>query len=63
LADARIIGMLSEELSGHALDLPGHGESDNRPSDGIRAELVEDIVRLLDHLNIKRHIVANSMEA
>jgi pimeloyl-ACP methyl ester carboxylesterase len=58
-----IINMLSKNYQVIALDLPGHGESD-KPASGAAygTELVEDVVRLLDHLHIKRaHIVGYSM--
>ncbi len=55
------------ELSKHyrvvALDLRGHGLSDKpHEADKYGTELVEDVVRLMDHLNIqKAHIVGYSM--
>src|SRR5262245_45412961 len=58
-----IVGMLSKKYKVIALDMPGHGESDkpaNNEAYGL--ELVEDVVRLLDHLKIqKAHIVGYSM--
>ena len=58
-----IIRMLSKNYQVIALDMPGHGESDKPTSEAAYgAEMVEDVVRLLDHLNIKRaHIVGYSM--
>lgn len=58
-----VISMLSKNYQVIALDLPGHGESDNPTSEAAYgAEMVEDVVRLLDHLNIKRaHIAGYSM--
>jgi pimeloyl-ACP methyl ester carboxylesterase len=46
-----------------ALDLPGHGQSDKPQDDSAYGpELVEDVVRLLDHLDIKKaHVVGYSM--
>src|SRR5215831_1311307 len=57
------VDLLSRNYQVIALDLPGHGQSD-RPQDqaAYGTELVEDITRLLDHLEIKRaHIVGYSM--
>src|SRR5262245_6170015 len=58
-----IVSMLSKKYQVIALDLPGHGESDkpaNEEAYGLN--LVEDVVRLLDHLKIeKAHIVGYSM--
>jgi len=58
-----VISTLSKNYQVIALDLPGHGESDKPASEAAYgAEMVEDLVRLLDHLNIKRaHIVGYSM--
>ena len=58
-----VIGMLSKNYQVIALDLPGHGESDKPTTEAAYGmEMVEDILRLLDHLNIKRaHIVGYSM--
>ncbi len=58
-----IISMLSKGYQAIALDLPGHGQSDKPESpDGYGEQFVEDIVRLLDHLKIKKaHIVGYSM--
>jgi pimeloyl-ACP methyl ester carboxylesterase len=58
-----VISMLSKNYQVIALDLPGHGESDKPATEAAYGtELVEDVVRLLDHLNIKRaHIVGYSM--
>ena len=55
--------LLSKNYQVIALDLPGHGQSD-KPQDNAAygLELVEDIVRLLDHLGIKKaHVVGYSM--
>jgi pimeloyl-ACP methyl ester carboxylesterase len=58
-----VVSLLSKKYQVIALDLPGHGESDkpaNEEAYGL--ELVEDVVRLLDHLKIqKAHIVGYSM--
>jgi pimeloyl-ACP methyl ester carboxylesterase len=45
------------------LDLPGHGRSDHpRNEDAYGLEMVEDVVRLMDHLKIKKaHLVGYSM--
>lgn len=58
-----VISMLSKDYRVIALDMPGHGESDKPTTEAAYgAEMAEDIVRLLDHLNIKRaHIVGYSM--
>jgi len=58
-----VVSLLSKKYRVIALDMPGHGESD-KPADeeAYGLELVEDIVRLLDHLRIdKAHIVGYSM--
>ena len=58
-----IINLLSKDYQVIALDLPGHGESD-RPTneEAYGTEMVEDVVRLLDHLNIRKaHLVGYSM--
>ena len=58
-----IVSLLSKKYRVIALDMPGHGESD-KPADeeAYGLELVEDVVRLLDHLRIqKAHIVGYSM--
>jgi pimeloyl-ACP methyl ester carboxylesterase len=45
-----------------ALDLRGHGKSDKPHDPKAYAELGQDVVRLLDHLNIARaHIVGYSL--
>jgi pimeloyl-ACP methyl ester carboxylesterase len=61
----RIIEMLAKNYQVIAIDNRGHGKSE-KPHDpkeyGI--EMVEDVVRLLDHLKIKRaHVVGYSMGA
>lgn len=58
-----VISMLSKNYQVIALDLPGHGESDKPTSEAAYgAEMVEDVLRLLDHLNIRRaHIAGYSM--
>ena len=58
-----IIDDLSRNYQVIALDLPGHGESD-RPSreEAYGLEMVEVVVRLLDHLKIKKaHIIGYSL--
>jgi pimeloyl-ACP methyl ester carboxylesterase len=57
------MSLLSKNYQVIALDLPGHGQSD-KPQDesAYGPELVADIVRLLDRLDIKKaHIVGYSM--
>ncbi|HWO00686.1 MAG TPA: alpha/beta fold hydrolase [Blastocatellia bacterium] len=58
-----VISILSKNYQVIALDLPGHGESDKPTNEAAYGtEMVEDVVRLLDHLNIKRaHMVGYSM--
>jgi pimeloyl-ACP methyl ester carboxylesterase len=55
--------MLAKDYRVIALDVRGHGLSD-RPTkeEAYGPELVEDVVRLLDHLKIKKaHVVGYSM--
>jgi len=58
-----VVSLLSKKYQVIALDMPGHGESDkpaNEEAYGVA--MVEDVVRLLDHLKIqKAHIVGYSM--
>ncbi len=59
-------GVIAELAKDHqviALDLRGHGRSDKpRNEDAYGVAIVEDVVRLLDHLHIKRaHIVGYSL--
>lgn len=54
---------LAKEHQVIALDLPGHGQSD-RPEadDAYGLQMVEDIVLLMDHLNVRKaHIVGYSL--
>jgi pimeloyl-ACP methyl ester carboxylesterase len=55
--------LLAKDYKVIALDVRGHGRSDKPTTeDAYGPELVEDIVRLLDHLKIeKAHIVGYSM--
>jgi pimeloyl-ACP methyl ester carboxylesterase len=55
--------LLAKDCQVIALDVRGHGLSDKPTNeDAYGVELVEDIVRLLDHLKIKKaHIVGYSM--
>lgn len=58
-----ISGLLAQNRQVIALDVRGHGKSD-KPTEEVAygEELVEDVVRLLDHLKIeKAHIVGYSM--
>jgi non-heme chloroperoxidase len=58
-----VSALLAKDYQVIALDVRGHGASD-KPTreDAYGAELVEDVVRLLDHLKIKKaHIVGYSM--
>lgn len=56
-------GLLAKDYQVIALDVRGHGLSDKPTNDDTYGpELVEDIVRLLDHLRVKKaHIVGYSM--
>jgi pimeloyl-ACP methyl ester carboxylesterase len=58
-----ITGLLAKDYQVIALDIRGHGLSDKPTNeDAYGPELVEDVVRLLDHLKIKKaHIVGYSM--
>lgn len=59
----RISGALAKDFQVIALDVRGHGISDKPTKpEAYGLELVEDVVRLLDHLKIKKaHIVGYSM--
>ena len=56
-------GALAKEFQVVALDIRGHGKSDKpTEEEAYGPELVEDVVRLMDHLKIeKAHIVGYSM--
>jgi pimeloyl-ACP methyl ester carboxylesterase len=56
-------GLLAKDYQVIALDVRGHGRSDKpTKEEAYGPELVEDVVRLLDHLKIKKaHIVGYSM--
>jgi pimeloyl-ACP methyl ester carboxylesterase len=58
-----ISGLLAKDYRVIALDVRGHGQSDKpMKEEAYGLELVEDVVRLLDHLKIKKaHIVGYSM--
>jgi pimeloyl-ACP methyl ester carboxylesterase len=58
-----ITGQLAKDYQVIALDVRGHGLSDKPTNDDAYGpELVEDVVRVLDHLKIKKaHIVGYSM--
>ena len=58
-----IISLLSKDYQVIALDMPGHGESDKPENpDAYGLQMVEDVVRLLDHLKLRKaHIVGYSM--
>src|SRR5262249_7722864 len=58
-----ISGSLTKKCRVIALDVRGHGQSDKpTKEEDYGPELVEDVVRLLDHLKIKQaHIVGYSM--
>ncbi|HET6879355.1 MAG TPA: alpha/beta hydrolase [Pirellulales bacterium] len=56
-------GALAKEFQVVAFDIRGHGKSDKPAEEGAYGpELVEDVMRLMDHLKIeKAHIVGYSM--
>src|SRR5262249_27434528 len=58
-----ISGALAKDYQVIALDVRGHGLSDKPTKEEASGpELIEDVVRLLDHLKIKKaHIVGYSM--
>ncbi len=55
--------LLAEKCQVIALDLPGHGSSDRPTTEkAYGLELVKDVIRLMDHLQIKKaHIVGNCL--
>ncbi len=55
--------LLARDFQVITLDVPGHGDSDKpAKEEAYGPELVEDVVRLMDHLKIKKaHIVGYSM--
>jgi hypothetical protein len=58
-----IVPKLRNDFRVIALDVRGHGGSE-KPHDPNKygAEMIEDVVRLLDHLDPRAHIVGYSME-
>ena len=58
-----ITDLLAKDHQVITLDMPGHGLSDKpTKEEAYGPELVEDVVRLMDHLKIKKaHIVGYSM--
>jgi pimeloyl-ACP methyl ester carboxylesterase len=58
-----VTALLAKDYQVIALDVRGHGASDKpTKEDAYGPELVEDVVRLLDHLKIKKaHVVGYSM--
>ena len=58
-----ITDLLAKDYQVITIDMPGHGLSDKPTKDeAYGPELVEDVVRLMDHLKIKKaHIVGYSM--
>ena len=58
-----IVSTLSRNYQVIAIDMPGHGESDKPETEtAYGTAMVEDIVKLLDHLKIKKaHIIGYSM--
>ena len=63
LGPARHIRLLAKDHQVITLDMPGHGLSDKPTNDeAYGPELVEDVIRLMDHLKIKKaHVVGYSM--
>ncbi len=55
--------LLAKDFQVVTIDMPGHGSSDKPTKDeAYGPELVEDVIRLMDHLKIKKaHIVGYSM--
>jgi pimeloyl-ACP methyl ester carboxylesterase len=61
----QVFKVLNKDYRVIALDCRGHGQSD-KPHDAAKygLEMIEDVVRLLDHLKIKKaHVVGYSMGA
>ncbi|MEW6212425.1 MAG: alpha/beta fold hydrolase [Acidobacteriota bacterium] len=58
-----IISLLSKDYQVIAVDMPGHGKSDKPlAEEAYGAQMVEYVIRLLDHLKIKKaHIIGYSM--
>ena len=58
-----VVAELAKDYQVIALDMPGHGFSDKPETDAAYGlEMVEDVVRLMDKLNVKKaHIVGYSM--
>ena len=58
-----IVSTLSRNYQVIAVDMPGHGESDKPETEAAYGiAMAEDIVKLLDHLKIKKaHIIGYSM--
>ncbi len=58
-----VIGTLSKDYRVIALDNRGHGQSDKpRDPEAYGVQMVEDSIRLLDHLHIKKaHVIGYSM--
>jgi pimeloyl-ACP methyl ester carboxylesterase len=58
-----VSGLIAKDFQVIALDVRGHGQSDKpTKEEAYGPEVVEDVVRLLDHLKIKKaHIVGYSM--
>ena len=58
-----VSGQLAKDFQVIAMDVRGHGQSDKpTKEEAYGPEVVEDVVRLLDHLKIKKaHIVGYSM--
>ena len=57
------VGMLAKNYQAITVDMPAHGASDKpTKEEAYGLELVEDVVRLMDHLKIKKaHVVGYSM--
>lgn len=57
------VQMLAADYQVITIDLPGHGQSDKpEDADAYGTQMVDDVVKLLDHLKIKKaHVVGYSM--
>ena len=57
------VQMLAADYQVITIDLPGHGQSDKPESaDAYGTQMVDDVLKLLDHLKIKKaHVIGYSM--
>jgi dipeptidyl aminopeptidase/acylaminoacyl peptidase len=58
-----VVAALAKDYRVIALDLPGHGQSDTPATEqGYGLQMVEDVLKLLDHLKVKKaHVVGYSL--